>query len=93
VGDINKMIKTAAVSLLLGLDKKGLPPEAVSSHSIRARGGGAMAMHLNNIDRNKIRKQGHWSSDTFLMYIHEQISAFSAGLASKKIKKKFKDAS
>ena len=42
-----------------------------------------MAMHLNNIDRDKIRKQGRWSSDTFLMYIHEQISAFSSGLASK----------
>ena len=78
-GDINKMIKTTVS--LLGLDKKGFPPEAVSSHSLRA--GGAMAMHLKGIDSAKIRKQGRWSSDTFLMYIHEQISAFSAGLASK----------
>jgi hypothetical protein len=76
-GDINKLVKTAVC--LLGLDKKGFPPECISSHSLRA--GGAMAMHLNNIDRDKIRKQGRWSSDTFLMYIHEQISAFSAGLA------------
>jgi hypothetical protein len=30
-------------------------------------------------DHDKIRKQGRWSSDTFLMHIHEQISAFSAG--------------
>jgi hypothetical protein len=78
-GDINKLIKNAVV--LLGLDKKGFPPESVSSHSLRA--GGAMAMHLNGIDRDKIRKQGRWSSDTFLMYIHEQISAFSIGLALK----------
>jgi hypothetical protein len=77
--DINKLIKSAVV--LLGLDKKGFPPEWVSSHSLRA--GGAMAMHLNHIDRDKIRKQGRWSSDTFLMYIHEQISAFSIGLATK----------
>ena len=42
-----------------------------------------MAMHLNNIDHDKIRKQGRWSSDTFLMYIHEQISAFSYGLSTK----------
>jgi hypothetical protein len=42
-----------------------------------------MAMHLNNIDRDKIRKQGPWSSDTFLMFIHEQISTFSTGLAMK----------
>jgi hypothetical protein len=70
----------SAVSLL-GLAKKGFPPASASSHSLHA--GGAMAMHLNNIDRDKIRKQGWWSSDTFLMYIHEQISAFLAGLASK----------
>jgi hypothetical protein len=43
-----------------------------------------MAMHLNNIlDRDKIRKQDRWSSDTFLMYIHEQISALSTALATK----------
>ena len=41
-----------------------------------------MAMHLNGVPRDTIRKQGRWSSDTFLMYIHEQISAFSAGLSS-----------
>jgi hypothetical protein len=33
--------------------------------------------------RPKNPNQGRWSSDTFLMYIHEQISAFSAGLTSK----------
>jgi hypothetical protein len=66
-GDINTLIKSAVS--LLGLDKKGFPPDAFSSHSLRA--GGAMAMHLNNIDRDKIRKQGRWSSNTFLMYIHE----------------------
>jgi hypothetical protein len=78
-GDINKLVKASVV--VLGLDKKGFPPTAVSSHSLRA--GGAMAMHLNNIDRDKIRKQGRWSSDTFLMYIHEQILAFSHGLSTK----------
>jgi hypothetical protein len=78
-GDINTMVKTAVRAL--HLDKQGFPPESVSSHLLRA--GGAMAMHLNGIDRDKIRKQGRWSSDTFLMYIHEQISAFSAGLSSR----------
>jgi hypothetical protein len=77
--DINRMVKSAARAL--GLDAKGFPPESVSSHSLRA--GGAMAMHLNHVDRDTIRKQGRWSSDTFLMYIHEQISAFSAGLSTK----------
>jgi hypothetical protein len=73
------MIKATVCALRL--DQKGFPPEAVSSHSLRA--GGAMAMHLNNIKRDTIRKQGRWSSDTFLMYIHEQIAAFSAGLLAK----------
>ena len=73
------MIKNAVRALRL--DEKGFPPEAVSSHSLRA--GGAMAMHLNNIDWDTIQKQGRWSSNTFLMYIHEQISAFSAGLSAK----------
>ena len=50
--DINKIIKSTVG--LLGLDKKGFPPDSVSSHSLRA--GGAMAMHLNGIDRDKIRK-------------------------------------
>jgi hypothetical protein len=77
--DMNTLIKSAVS--LLGLDKKGFPPASVSSHSLRV--GGAMAMHLNHVDRDKIRKQGRWSSDTFLMYIHEQISAFSSGLARK----------
>jgi hypothetical protein len=77
-GNINTIVKTAVRAL--HLDKKGFPPESVSSHSLRA--GGAMAMHLNGIDRDKICKQGRWSSDTFLMYIHEQIAAFLTGLSA-----------
>ena len=42
-----------------------------------------MAMHLNGVSRDTIRKMGRWSSDTFLMYIHEQISAFSTGVSKK----------
>ena len=78
-GNINKMLKAAVVAT--GLDRKGFPPSSISSHSLRA--GGAMAMHLNGIPRNTIQKQGRWSSDTFLMYSHEQIAAFSAGLSAK----------
>ena len=42
-----------------------------------------MAMFLNNIDTTTIRKMGRWSSDTFLMYIHEQIGVFSKNVAAK----------
>ena len=45
-----------------------------------------MAMHLNGVSRDTIRKMGRWSSDTFLMYIHEQISAFSVGVSKKMAK-------
>jgi integrase len=80
----NNMIKTAVRAIKLD-EQKGFPPESVSSHSLRASG--AMAMHLNNIDHDKIREQARWSSDTFLMYIHEHISAFSAGLSAQEVSK------
>ena len=64
-----------------GFGQKRFPPVSVSSHSLHA--GGTMAMHLNHINCDKIWKQGRWSSDTFLMYIHEQILAFSHGLSTK----------
>jgi hypothetical protein len=76
--DINQIIKTAVRTLKL--HEKGFPPEVVSSHSLCA--GGAMAMHLNQIENDKIQKQDCWSFDTFLMYIHEEISALSAGLSA-----------
>jgi len=63
----------------LNLNQQGLLPQHVGSHSLRA--GGAMAMHLNKVDHNTIKKMGRWSSDTFLMYIHEQIAAFSSGIS------------
>jgi hypothetical protein len=76
--DINANVKNAVKAL--GLESAGFTARLVSSHSLRA--GGAMAMKLNGADRDTIRKQGRWSSDTFLMYIHEQIAAFSSRLAT-----------
>jgi integrase len=76
---INTAVKAATKALKLHLS--GFSADLVSSHSLRA--GGAMAMKLNGEDRDTIRKQGRWSSDTFLMYIHEQIAAFSAGISKR----------
>ncbi len=75
---INKAVKLAVQNL--GLTRQGFALSQVSSHSLRA--GGAMALKLHGYDRDTIKKIGRWSSDTFLTYIHEQISAFSAGLSS-----------
>jgi hypothetical protein len=76
---INTTLKRAAGKI--GLYNLGYGPGDVSSHSLRA--GRAMAMHLNGVDPNTIRKMGRWKSDTFLMYIHEQISAFATGVSIK----------
>jgi hypothetical protein len=76
---INTAAKSAARALKLHLC--GFTVDLVSSHSLCA--GSAMAMKLNGEDRDTIRKQGRWSSDTFLMCIHEQITAFSAGISQR----------
>jgi len=77
VGCITRALQKAVTHLRL--DKQGIRPSDVSSHSLRA--GGATAMHLNNIPDSTIQKMGRWSSDTFLIYIHEQIAAFSKGVS------------
>lgn len=77
-GDINHFVKKSVK--ILGYVKNGFLPRFVSSHSLRA--GGAMAMKLNGVDSDTIKKFGRWSSDTFLMYIHEQVSAVSAGVST-----------
>jgi len=76
---INQTLKAAGAAI--GLYELGYTSSDVSSHSLRA--GGAMAMHLNGIDTNTIQKLGRWKSTTFLMYIHEQISAFATGVSLK----------
>ena len=78
---INETVKNAAMSI--GLDKHGYTRDDVSSHSLRA--GGAMAMHLNGVSVTVIKLQGRWSStsSSFMSYIHEQISAFAAGVSEK----------
>ena len=77
--DINTAVKQAVTDL--GLARNGLLASHVGSHSLRA--GGAMAMHLNHISHDTIKKMGRWSSDTFLMYIHEQIAVFSKNVSTK----------
>ena len=76
---INKSLKQAASDI--GLYQLGYTENDVSSHSLRA--GGAMAMHLSGLSVPTIQKMGRWRSDTFLMYIHEQISAFATGVSIK----------
>ena len=76
---INETLKDGAD--LIQLYNLGYTRDDVSSHSLRA--GGAMAMHLNGASTLAIQKQGRWRSQTFQDYIHEQISAFAAGMSIK----------
>ena len=64
-----------------GLLLRGYTLAQISSHSLRASG--AMALKLAGADDTTIQKLGRWSSRTFLMYIHTQIAAYSAGWAAK----------
>ena len=80
---LRSSVITATIKLAvteMGLEANGIPPSSVSSHSIRA--GGAMALHLAGVHSHLIQKMGRWSSDTFLTYIHAQISTLSTGLSS-----------
>jgi len=79
--DITKTVRKGARQIGLFQETVGYKEDEISSHSLRA--GGAMAMHLNGASPDDIMKVGRWKSRTFLMYIHEQISAFAAGLSYK----------
>ena len=75
---ISETIKTAAREMQL--ERYGIPPHKVSSHSLRA--GGAMALHLAGKPSHVIQKMGRWTSNTYLTYIHAQISCLSTGLSA-----------
>ena len=51
----------------------------MGTHSLPA--GGAVALALSGQNATMIKKIGRWSSDTFLMYIHEQIAHLTAVVA------------
>ena len=63
----------------LGLKSRGIDPDLVGVHSLRA--GGAMALKLRGQSDTTIQKVGRWSSTTFLQYIHNQIAHLSVDLS------------
>jgi hypothetical protein len=77
--NITQAVKTAVRTLRL--DRQNIHPDNTSSHSLRA--GGATALHLNGATPTQIQLLGRWSSDTFMIYIQNQISAFSKDLSTK----------
>jgi hypothetical protein len=67
--------------ILAGLLNSGYNPTRVSAHSLRASG--AMALRLDNVGEDLIKKLGRCSSSTWLTYIHSQISSLTAGLSER----------
>ena len=77
--DITSILRLAVVDLKL--TARGFPPGRVSLHLLRA--GGAVALAVNGKSRDMIKKIGRWLSDTFLMYVHEQISHLTVGVTKR----------
>ena len=70
--DIGAAVKRAVMSIWL--NKKGITPDDVGTHSLRA--GGAMALKINWASDTTIKKAGRWTSMAFLQYLHNQIGHF-----------------
>ena len=70
-----------AATQALQLERFNIQADLVSSHSLRA--GGATAMHMNGVPDVTIQKMGRWSSDTFLIYIKDQLAEFSRNVSSR----------
>ena len=77
--DVVSLVKQGAKDLKLS--QRGIDPDLLGSHSLRA--GGAMALKLQHYEDTLIQKLGRWSSTTWLQYIHTQIAHLSKGVASK----------
>jgi len=68
-------------SKALNLQERGIDPDMIGAHSLCA--GGAMALKIMGYADSTIRKFGRWTSDTWQMYIHSQISKLYEGVAQK----------
>jgi hypothetical protein len=83
--DVRSSLKTAA-AVLDYPSQRGIPIDRVDTHSLRI--GGANALSLAGYSKQQIQKMGRWRGETFLEYIRESLSDFSAGM-SKKMSKCF----
>ena len=77
--DMLTHVRAAITSL--GLPNRGITPDLVGVHSLRA--GGAMALKLQGFEDTTIMKFGRWTSLTFLQYIHNQIAHLSMDVSTK----------
>jgi hypothetical protein len=71
-------IKVAALRSMIWL--QGYDLLRIGPHSLRASG--AMQLKLNGVSDSMIQKMGRWSSNTWLQYLHGQISCLTRGLSA-----------
>lgn len=67
----------------LGESALGYSPADIGTHSIRS--GAAMALVLSGHAAWRIMLAGRWKSSAFLVYIREQVQAFSRGVSERMI--------
>lgn len=72
-------VKRAVITLKLA--KNCITVARVGTRSLQA--GDTMTLEFAGADRNSIKKMGRLSSDTWLIYIHDQIDEYSEGWTSK----------
>jgi hypothetical protein len=78
---IVKLLRRAATKI--GFATLGYAPRDIGTHSIRS--GAAMALALSGHQAWRIMLAGRWRSSAFLLYIREQVQAFSKGVADRMI--------
>jgi hypothetical protein len=73
------VIRVAALRSMVWL--QGYDLSRIGPHSLRASG--AMQLKLNGASDSMIQKMGRWSSNTWLQYLHGQISCLTSGLSAR----------
>jgi hypothetical protein len=76
-----KQLRRAATHV--GSDALGYAPHEIGTHSIRS--GAAMALVLSGHQAWQIMLAGRWRSSAFLLYVREQVQAFSKGVSNRMI--------
>jgi hypothetical protein len=77
------LIQLRETVAFLGVGALGYTPAEIGTHSIRS--GAAMALVLSGHAAWRIMLQGRWKSSAFLVYIREQVQAFSRGVSNRMI--------
>lgn len=81
VTDSNIRFAVKFAAKALDYPSRGIPIERIDTHSLRS--GGACALSLAGYRDHEIMKMGRWApnSTSFMEYIQQQLSTFSAGMA------------